>query len=301
MPSKKTSARTLAPTPHPTPDHTPDHTVTRARQAAPRIRAGIGGWNYEPWRGLFYPAGLAHSRELHYASRQVSAIEINSTYYGTQKPATFAKWRSDTPDDFVFSLKASRYATNRRVLAEAGESIQRFIGSGIEELGDKLGPIVWQFAPTKQFDAADFGAFLGLLPERVGTCALRHALDVRHASFAVPEFVKLARQHCAAIVCTDAEKFPLLADLTSDFTYARLMRSEAHIDTGYTAQALHRWAERAAVWAAGGTPQDLPRQAASAPAKKPRDVFVYFIDGAKERAPAAARALLERLAAGAPS
>ena len=270
---------------------------------AQHIRVGIGGWNFEPWRTTFYPEGLAHTKELGYASRQVTAIEINSTYYRSQKPATFAKWRDEVPDDFVFSLKASRYATNRRVLGEAGESIERFVTSGIAELGKKLGPIVWQFAPTKQFDAQDFEAFLVLLPKKIDAHRLRHALDVRHESFAVPEFIKLARKYKAAVVLTDSEKFPLLPDLTSDFVYARLMRSESERKTGYAAKALELWADRAQTWAKGAAPDDLPRVEKKAPAPgekapaaaKPRDVFVYFINGAKERAPAAARALLERL------
>jgi uncharacterized protein YecE (DUF72 family) len=259
------------------------------------VHVGIGGWIFAPWRTTFYPPDLPHVDELAYASRQVTAIEINSTYYGTQKPSTFAKWRDATPDSFIFSLKASRYATNRRVLAEAGESIQRFIDSGIAELDRKLGPIVWQFAPGKQFDAADFEAFLRLLPQEVAGRPLRHALDVRHGSFAVPEFVALARNYRAAVVCTDSAKFPLLADLSSDFVYARLMRSEPQTPTGYPAQALNLWAARARSWAAGGLPDDLPLIAPAPPLKPRREVFIYFIDGAKERAPAAAHALLQRL------
>jgi uncharacterized protein YecE (DUF72 family) len=274
--------------------HEPAERLPRA--LAQHIRVGIGGWNFEPWRTTFYPEGLAHTKELAYASRQMTAIEINSTYYGSQKPATFAKWRDEVPDDFVFSLKATRYATNRRVLGEAGESIERFVTSGIAELGKKLGPIVWQFAPTKQFDAQDFEAFLALLPNKIDAHRLRHALEVRHESFAVPEFVKLAHKYQAAIVLTDSEKFPLLPDLTGDFVYARLMRSESERKTGYAAKALELWADRAQTWAKGAAPDDLRRVEERAPAPgKPRDVFVYFINGAKERAPAAARALLERL------
>ncbi len=178
----------------------------------PAIRIGIGGWTYAPWRDNFYPADLAHSKELHYASRRLSAIEVNGTYYSGFQPATFARWYAETPDGFMFSLKASRFATNRRVLAEAGDSIRRFVGSGIAELKDKLGPIVWQFMPTKAFDAEDFEAFLALLPREVDGRALRHALDVRHESFATPEFLALARRYGCAPVCTDAEKFPAIAD-----------------------------------------------------------------------------------------
>src|ERR1700761_3016742 len=157
--------------------------------ASNKIRVGIGGWTFEPGRGSFYPEDLTQSKDPHSASREVTAIEINGTYYGSQKPATFAKWRDETPDDFVFSLKATRYATNRRVLAEAGESVERFVNSGIAELGPKLGPILWQFAPTKVFDPDDFGAFLALLPKKVDGQALRHVLEVRHPSFMVPEYI----------------------------------------------------------------------------------------------------------------
>ena len=273
---------------------------------ATSIRVGIGGWTYEPWRDNFYPKGLAQARELEYASRQLTAIEVNGTYYSTMKPTSFKKWHDDTPDDFVFSLKASRFATNRRVLADAGESIARFVGSGISELGNKLGPIVWQFMPTKQFEASDFEAFLALLPQAVDGRKLRHVMDVRHPSFMVPEYLKLARQYHCASVFTDSEKFPSFADLTSDFVYARLMKSEEKLKTGYPPKALDAWAQVAQSWAAGGEPDALPRVEAQKNAKskakekaKPaaaRDVFVFFINGAKERAPAAAQALIARLA-----
>jgi uncharacterized protein YecE (DUF72 family) len=263
--------------------------------SASRIRAGVGGWTFEPWRSNFFPPGLPHSRELEYASRKLSAIEVNGTYYGTLKPASFKKWHDETPDDFVFSLKASRYATNRRVLAEAGESIQRFTESGISELGDKLGPIVWQFMPGKVFDAGDFEAFLTLLPRQVDGRTLRHVVDVRHESFMSPGYLALARRYKVATVFTDADKFPSFADLTGDFAYARLMMSDAGLETGYEDGALDTWAERARQWANGDAPADLPALE-EAPAKgKPRDVFVYFINGAKERAPAAAMAFLDRL------
>ncbi|MDF3838894.1 DUF72 domain-containing protein [Cupriavidus basilensis] len=263
--------------------------------AAAIARVGIGGWNFAPWRDNFYPAKLAQSRELEYASRQLTAIEINSTYHGTQKRTSFAKWRDETPDGFVFSLKASRFATNRRVLAESGESIARFLGSGIAELGDKLGPVVWQFAPTKQFDPEDFEAFLALLPASVEGRSLRHVLEVRHASFMTPDFLTLARKYGAATVFTDADKFPSFADLTADLVYARLMCSSETLATGYAPEALDAWGERVRTWAAGGMPEDLPRVDGKAAAKRKREVFVFFINGAKERAPAAAGALLARL------
>ncbi|RZJ17852.1 MAG: DUF72 domain-containing protein, partial [Haliea sp.] len=202
------------------------------------IRVGIGGWTYAPWRDNFYPAKLPHSQELGYASRQLSAIEVNGTYYSSFKPPTFAKWRDETPDDFVLSLKASRFTTNRRVLADAGESITRFVDSGISELGAKLGPIVWQFMPTKVFDPEDFGAFLALLPKTVDGLALRHVLDVRHPSFMSPDYLALARKHHCATVFTDSPDFPSFADLTADFVYARLMCSDAKLKSGYAPKAL---------------------------------------------------------------
>jgi uncharacterized protein YecE (DUF72 family) len=260
-----------------------------------RIRVGVGGWTYEPWRGNFFPDGLPHSRELAYASRQLSAIEVNGTYYGTLKPASFKKWHDETPDDFVFSLKASRYATNRRVLAEAGESITRFVESGISELGRKLGPIVWQFMPGKVFEAQDFEAFLALLPTQVDGRALRHVVDVRHESFMDPAYLALARRYRVATVFTDADKFPSFADPTGDIVYARLMMSEAGLATGYAEAALDAWAERARRWAAGETPEDLPALEAPPAPVRSREVFIYFINGAKEKAPAAAMALLARL------
>lgn len=245
-----------------------------------RIRIGIGGWNYEPWRGTFFPEGLPKTKELEYASRQLTAIEINGTFYGSQKPATFAKWRDATPDGFVFTLKASRYCTNRKVLAEAEGSIEKFLTQGITELGDKLGPILWQFAATKRFDPQDFERFLALLPEAQDGVPLRHALEVRHESFEDPAFIALATRHKAAVVFADSPKYPTIPDQTADFTYARLLNAVEEEDTGYSGSELDHWADVAQKWAGG---------------KTPRDVFVFFINGAKVRAPAAARALIERV------
>ncbi|HSV50645.1 MAG TPA: DUF72 domain-containing protein [Burkholderiaceae bacterium] len=256
---------------------------------------GVGGWTYEPWRDNFYPKGLPHSQELGYASRQLSAIEVNGTYYSTFKPQTFAKWRDETPDDFVFSLKANRFATNRKVLADAGPSVERFVQSGLSELGPKLGPIVWQFMPTKVFDAPDFEAFLKLLPAEVGGCKLRHALDVRHASFMVPQYLALARQYGCATVFTDSDDYPSFADVTGDFVYARLMRTDAKYKAGCAPKVLDRWAEAARTWLQGSEPTDVPRVQDPAKKPKPRDVFMYFISGAKEKAPAAAMALISRM------
>ncbi|MEJ8845308.1 DUF72 domain-containing protein [Variovorax rhizosphaerae] len=244
------------------------------------VRVGIGGWTFEPWRDNFYPKGLSQKLELQYASRHLTAIEVNGTYYSTMKAESFRKWRDETPDDFMFSLKASRFATNRKVLADAGDSIARFVGSGIAELGDKLGPIVWQFMPTKQFDAEDFEAFLALLPKKEGSRALRHVMDVRHESFISPDYQKLAKKYKVSTVFTDSDKFPSFEEPEGDFAYARLMMCAADLETGYAPQALDEWATRAKSWA-------------TSPVK--RDVFVFMINGAKERAPAAAGALLGRL------
>jgi uncharacterized protein YecE (DUF72 family) len=258
------------------------------------IRVGIGGWTFEPWRDNFYPKGLAHARELEYAAGKLTAIEVNGTYYSTMKPATFAKWRDDTPEGFVFSLKANKFTTNRRVLAEAGESVERFIGSGLAELGDKLGPVLWQFAPSKKFDAADFEAFLKLLPATVGGLPLRHVMDVRHDSFKSPEYLALARRHRVGTVFTDSDDYPSFADVTGDFVYVRTMRSQSSLPQGFEPHALDQLAACARRWAEGGEPDGLPRVEPPT-AAGPRDVFLFFISGAKERNPAAAMALLERL------
>lgn len=260
------------------------------------IRVGIGGWTYEPWRDNFYPAGWPHARELEYAGRRLSAIEINGTYYSTQSPQTFAKWRDSVPEDFVFSLKASRFATNRRVLAEAGESVARFIGSGITELGPKLGPIVWQFAPTKRFDPPDFEAFLELLPARADGLPLRHVMDVRHDSFKTPQYLALARRHGVATVLTESDDHPALFDPRGDLVYARIMRTESALPEGCAPRTLDALAECARLLQSGGLPGGMPLvEAAAGSATGPREVFVFFIGGAKERAPAAAMALLRRL------
>lgn len=260
-----------------------------------RIRAGIGGWTYEPWRDNFYPKGLPHARELEFASRHLTAIEINGTFYRTQKPETFAKWRDETPAGFVFAVKAPRYATIRKVLGEAGPSIERFVESGLAELGPRLGPILWQFAPTKRFEPEDFEAFLKLLPAKIGSRKARHALEPRHASFIDPQFVALARRYRCAIVFTDSDEYPAIGDVTADFVYARLVRAQANLVTGYSAPALDAWAKVARTFARGAEPAEFPRVCKAGAKSGSRDVYVFFINGAKERAPAAARAFLERI------
>src|SRR5437588_259250 len=260
-----------------------------------KIRVGIGGWVFAPWRGTFYPEGLTQARELSYASRHVTSIEINGTFYGSQKPASFRRWRDETPDDFVFSLKGPRFATHRRVLAEAGSSIERFFASGVLELGNKLGPVLWQFPATTRFDEGAFAEFLALLPPSLDDRALRHVVEVRHASFVVPAFIALLRRHRVAAALVDADTHPAFHDVTADFVYARLRRTVATEPNGYAAEALEAWAKRFRAWADGGAPRDTPTLVPKAANSGPRDCFVYFINGAKERAPAAALGLLQRL------
>jgi uncharacterized protein YecE (DUF72 family) len=255
------------------------------------IRVGIGGWVYAPWRGPFYPPGLPQARELAHASRQVTAIEINGTFYGAQKPASFRRWHAETPDDFVFSVKGPRYATHRRDLAEAGPSIERFFASGVTELAGKLGPILWQFQPWTRFEESGFAAFLELLPRAIDGRAIRHVVEVRHESFQDPAFLALLRRHGVVAALVDADDRPAIEDVGGDFVYARLRRTQAAEPTGYPPTSLDDWASRIRLWAAGkGKGKGKPATSAV------RDCFIYFINGAKERAPAAAQALLERLA-----
>jgi uncharacterized protein YecE (DUF72 family) len=259
------------------------------------IRVGIGGWTFAPWRGTFYPADLKQADELQYASQRLTTIEINGTFYRAQSAASFKKWRDATPDGFVFSVKGHRAVVNNRKLAEAGGAIDWFFKSGVLELGDKLGPILWQFAPFKRFDREDFGGFLGLLPRTVGGRALMHVVEARHESFLVPDFTALLREHDVAVVYADSDEHPAIADVTAGFVYARLQRTTDKHETGYAAADLDRWAARTRLWESGGVPDDLPQLAKTAPPKAKRPVFVYMISGAKVRAPAAAMALLERL------
>jgi len=264
------------------------------------IYIGIGGWTFEPWRGEFYPKGLPHAKELAYAAERLTSIEVNGTFYRTQTAATFRKWASEVPAAFVFSLKGPRFATNRRVLKEAGDSIKRFLNSGVTELGDHLGPLLWQFAPTKKFDPVDFGGFLELLPAKFDGQKLHHVIEVRHDSFRKVEFIALLRRFAVPVVFTDHIKYPNIADLTGDFVYARLQRGKDTVATAYRPQDIKAWAGRLRTWAEGRAPDDLPcietaRVGRSKTA--PREVFAYVIHEGKIRAPAGAMALIKQLAA----
>lgn len=259
-----------------------------------KIRIGIGGWTFAPWRGVFYPEKLTQAKELGYAASKLTSIEINGTYYGSQKPETFRKWANEVPDGFVFSVKGPRFTTNRRVLAEAGESIQRFYDSGLMELGDRLGPVLWQFAPTKKFDEADFGAFLALLPRERDGYTLRHVVEVRHDSFKDPAFIALLRKFAVPVVYAEHASYPAIADITADFVYARLQTGQDSVPTAYPPKQLDQWAARFQDWASGGAPDDLPRVDPAPAKKQPRDVFAYVIHEGKVRAPAGAMELIAR-------
>ncbi|GAA0617339.1 DUF72 domain-containing protein [Brevundimonas kwangchunensis] len=244
------------------------------------IRVGIGGWTFEPWRGTFYPDKLSQKKELAYASEKLTSIEINGTYYSGFKIDTWMKWRDETPDDFVFAVKASRFCTNRKVLSEGNESLERFLDQGLTALGDKLGPINWQFMATKKFDPVDFEGFLKLLPKEKDGVRLRHALEVRSPTFDTQQFYDLAAKYGCAIVFAEddeAPEWPRIDQPTADFTYARMMSSKPDEPTGMTSAELDGIAKQTRDWAERG------------------DVFAYFIAGAKVRNPAAAMALIEKL------
>jgi len=297
--------------------------VTRARKVDPGldpgIRIGISGWVYAPWRGVFYPQGLPRKRELEYAARQFRSIEINGTFYGMQRPDAFASWAAQTPDDFVFAVKAPRFITHIRRLQEAETPLANFIASGLLRLGPKLGPILWQFPPNFRFDPERIEAFLRLLPHDTKAAArlglrhddrlkapawlkidaerkLRHAFEIRHESFRSRAFIDLLRHYDVALVCADTVEWPRLMDVTADFVYCRLHGSEELYASGYDDKALDDWARRVAAWAGGGEPDDAERVGSRARARR-RDVFVYFDNDAKVRAPADARALVERVTA----
>jgi uncharacterized protein YecE (DUF72 family) len=260
------------------------------------IHIGIGGWDFDPWRGTFYPGGLARTKQLEHLATRLNATEVNATYYSTMSASTFVKWRDSVPDGFVFALKASRFCTNRKNLGEVGESVEKFCGQGFTALGDKLGPILWQLAPTKKFDADEIKAFLRLLPEKRDGLKLRHALEPRHESFKSPDFVALVRAAGVAIVFADHETYPGIADLTADFVYARLQQAKEAQATGYSPAALDGWAKVAKGWAKGESPAGLDYLSGETAKVTPREVFAFFIAGDKVRNPAAAEALTKRLA-----
>jgi len=244
----------------------------------PKIRVGIGGWTFPPWRDNFYPKGLAQARELEFASSHLGAIEINATFYGRQKPKSWENWAQTVPDDFQFTIKASRFCVSRTKLADSAESIGNFIGQGFSVLGPKLGPILWQFAPRRQFDREDIAAFLTLLPTAVDGIKLRHAIEPRHESFCDETFFALCRDRDVAVVFDDSDKYPTIEADTASFAYARLQRMRSEVPTGYDAVALDRFETKARRWAGDG-----------------RDAYVFMINGSKEHAPAAALALQELL------
>jgi uncharacterized protein YecE (DUF72 family) len=262
-----------------------------------QFHVGVGGWTFEPWRGVFYPKGLVQAKELAYAAEHLTSIEINGTYYGSQKPESFRKWAGEVPDGFIFSVKGPRFAVNRRVLSEAGDSIKRFFDSGVTELGDRLGPVLWQFAPTKKYDEKDFGGFLELLPRKLNGRDIRHVVEVRNESFQTPEFIALLRKFSVPVVYAHHGKYPEIADITGDFVYARLQQGKDTVPTAYPPRELDAWARRAKLWAEGGAPDDLPCADKTRPKKTKRDVFIYIIHEGKVRAPAGAMALIERLEA----
>ncbi len=280
----------------PSASHPADNAQNPGKErAAGKIRVGVGGWDYEPWRGAFYPAGLPKTKELEHAARHLTALEINATFYKLQKPELFERWAAAVPEGFRFTVKASRYCTNRKLLGDAAEAIGRFCAQGFTALGDKLGPLLWQLAPTKRFDPEEIRAFLMLLPTSRDGIRLRHAIEPRHESFRCREFVAMARAADIAIVCADHQEYPQIADLTSDFVYARLQKSREEEPGGYPGPELDHWAKVARGWARGENPGGLAYVSDALAPVRPRDVFVFLISGAKLRNPAAAQALIARL------
>jgi uncharacterized protein YecE (DUF72 family) len=262
---------------------------------AGRIRCGMGGWTFEPWRGVFYPEKWPQKRELEYASRHVSVIEINGTYYSSFKPDSWAKWRADTPEGFKFSVKASRFCVNRKKLTDGAQSIGFFFNQGIEELGDRLGPILWQFMATKKFDYDDFAGFFDLLPRTLNGAPLQHVIEVRNATFNNEKFVRLCRDHELAICNSDNANYPFIPDITAGFVYLRLLSASDDIPTGYDARDLDMWAERFKAYAEGRVPADFTPIDRTGPAEGPRDVYAFVIHEGKVRAPAAAMELIKRV------
>jgi uncharacterized protein YecE (DUF72 family) len=244
----------------------------------PKIRVGVGGWTYPPWRKTFYPDGLPQSKELEYGSRRFQSLEINATFYSRQSPKSWANWEKTVPDDFQFAVKGSRFIVTRPNLADAEEGLTNFFAQGLDALGSKLGPILWQFAPRRKFDREDIAAFLKLLPRNLEGMELRHAIEPRHESFQDEQFLDLCREHDAAVVYEDHDEYPCIDADTASFRYARLQRMSEDVPTGYDDKALDSFAERTRRWQKDG-----------------HDAYIFMINGAKVRAPAAALALQERL------
>jgi uncharacterized protein YecE (DUF72 family) len=262
---------------------------------AGRIRCGIGGWTFEPWRGVFYPEKLSQKRELEYASRQLTAIEINGTYYSSFKPDSWAKWRESTPSGFKFAVKASRFCVNRKKLVDAKPSMDIFFAQGIEELQDRLGPILWQYMATKKFDYDDFASFFDILPRTLNGLPLKHVIEVRNATFADPKFIGLCRDHGLAICNSENENYPLIADVTADFVYLRLISASDDLPTGYESKDLDLWAGHFKAYAEGGVPADFTPIDRTGLPEAPRDVYAFVIHEGKVRAPAAAMELIKRV------
>ena len=279
-----------------------------------KVRIGISGWRYAGWRGVFYPPKLPQRRELEFASREFATIEINGTFYSLQRPESFAQWVAETPEGFVFSLKGSRYISHLLRLREVEKPLANFFAQGLLQLGEKLGPILWQFPPNFKYERERFETFFKELPrtthqaatlarwhdewmdERSATQAgrdrpLRHCVEIRHESFAVPEFVELLREHDIGLVVADTVEWPLLMDVTSDFVYCRLHGSEELYASGYTDEALEKWGVRVVAWAQGGQSPDGRFAHGQRSESKPRDVYVYFDNDAKVRAPFDAKTL----------
>jgi uncharacterized protein YecE (DUF72 family) len=290
------------------------------RVMSPQLRIGISGWTYAPWRGVFYPKGLPHKQELPYASRQVNSVEINGSFYSLQRPSSYKTWYDATPDDFVFAVKGGQFITHMRRLKNVEQPLANFLASGILTLNEKLGPILWQLPPNFQFDAERIETFFELLPRDIKSAAafakkhhnlgggrasveidgnhpMRYAMEVRHDSFKVPEFIELLRKYNIALVIADtAGKWPYGEDVTADFIYVRLHGDEEIYASGYSESAVKHWASRLKKWSAGKEPGDAKRWDKKRPKKiSRRDVYVYFDNDVKVKSPTDAMSLAQKL------